>query len=98
MEAVQPLVGEMLGIEVAPIDYVDDGLRHAVKIGDFVELEIEDLVSPADGGVERLTGIDHPANSTVTIAQGKRSRVAAFGIEFLGVEKNGHAAPFSWAV
>lgn len=96
MEAMQPLVGEMLGIETAMINYVDDGVRHAVTIGDFVEVEIEDLVSPADGGVERLTGIDHPANSTVTVAQAKRSRVDAFGIGFSGVEKNGHSATFSW--
>ena len=97
MEAVHPLVGEMLGMEAAPIDYVDDGVRHSVKIGEFVELEIEDLVSPADGEVERLTGMAHPANSTLTIAQGRRSRVNAFGIEFSGVDKNAHSAPFSWA-
>ncbi|MGH3146564.1 MAG: hypothetical protein ACRDTR_12260 [Rubrobacter sp.] len=24
----------MLGMEVAPIEYLDDGLRHRVKIGD----------------------------------------------------------------
>ncbi|MGH3147944.1 MAG: DUF1326 domain-containing protein, partial [Rubrobacter sp.] len=33
MEVVASLIGEMLGMEVAPIEYLDDGLRHRVKIG-----------------------------------------------------------------
>jgi hypothetical protein len=34
MEMLAPLIGEMLGVESAPIDYADDGSRHRVKIGD----------------------------------------------------------------
>jgi hypothetical protein len=98
-EVLAPLVGEMLGVEVAPIDYVDEGRRHRVRIGDFVEIEIEDFVPPQtpEGEVSKLTGMFHPANSTLTIAQATRSQVKAFGLEFSNVGKNGHSAPFSWA-
>lgn len=98
-EVLAPLVGEMLGVEVAPIDYVDEGRRHQVRIGDFVEIEIEDFVPPQapEGEVSKLTGMFHPANSTLTIAQAGVSRVKAFGLEFSNVGKNGHSAPFSWA-
>jgi hypothetical protein len=41
MEIVAPLVGETLGMEVAPIEYADDGRRHRVKIGDLVDIEVE---------------------------------------------------------
>ena len=41
-----PLIGEMLGVEVAPIDYVDDGRRHRLRIGDAVDLEIEESRPP----------------------------------------------------
>src|SRR5919205_1872511 len=44
MAALAPLIGEMLGVERAPIEVIDDGLRHTVKIGDAVDFEIEDIV------------------------------------------------------
>src|SRR5512133_3554070 len=39
MEALGPLVGENLGVERAPIDVREDGLRHSVRIGDAVDFE-----------------------------------------------------------
>ena len=97
-EVLASLVGEILGVEVAPIDYVDEGRRHRVRIGDLVEIEIEDFVPPQtpEGEVSKLTGMFHPANSTLTIAQATRSQVRAFGLEFSNVGKNGHSAPFFW--
>lgn len=100
MELVAGLVGENLGVEVAPIEYVDDGLRHYVKIGGFVEMEIEDFVPPQTPGAEptKITGVFHPASSTLTVARATgTSRVSAFGLEFSNAEKNGHSAPFSWS-
>src|SRR5437588_6663365 len=44
MAAVTPLVGEMLGIERAPIEVSHDGLRHSVRIGNAIDFEIEDIV------------------------------------------------------
>lgn len=99
MAMLSPLITEILGMESAPIDYVDDGRHHSVKVGEQIDIEIEDFVSPLNPGgeVERLTGIFHPANSTLTIAKANRSRVEAFGLSFANVGKNGHWAPFSWA-
>lgn len=99
MGMVAPLVGEMLGIEVAAIEYTDDGRHHRLKIGDAVDIEVEDFVPPAnpEGEVSKLTGMFHPANSTLTIARATASRVNAFGLEFSNKGKNGHSAPFSWA-
>lgn len=99
MELLSPLIGEMLGMETAPIEYVDDGRRHRVRIGEFVEIEVEDFVPPQtpEGEVSKLTGVFHPANSTLTMAQATASRVNAFGLAFSNTGKNGHSAPFSWA-
>ena len=44
MAGLAPLVGEMLGVERAPIEVVDDGLRHSVRIGDAIDFEVEDIV------------------------------------------------------
>ena len=56
MAALVPLIGEMLGVETAPVEYVDDGLRHSVRAGDLIDIEIEDFIAPQlrpDGGTLR---------------------------------------------
>jgi hypothetical protein len=98
-EVLASLMGEMLGMVTAPIEYEDEGRRHRVRIGDFVEIEIVDFVPPQtpEGEVSKLTGVFHPANSTLTMAQATASRVSAFGLDLANVGKNGHYAPFSWS-
>src|SRR3954469_19299943 len=44
MAALGGLIGEMVGVERATIEVVDDGLRHSVRIGDAIDFEIEDIV------------------------------------------------------
>jgi hypothetical protein len=91
-----PFVGEMLGMESAEIEFVEDGPRHSVRIGDFADVEVEDFVPEGADEPTRLTGVPHPVSTTLTCARATRSRVRAFGIELDAVGKNGHAAPFSW--
>jgi hypothetical protein len=98
MEALGPLVSENLGVERAPIEIHEEGLRHSVQIGDAIDFEIEDVVpfGVESGEPARLTGIFHPAGSELTISKATRSRISAFGIEYEG--KSGFSAsPFSWA-
>ena len=98
MAALAPLVGELLGVERVPIEIVDDGLRHSVRVGDAIDFEIEDIVpfGVETGEPARLTGIFHPVGSTLTAAEAKRSKINAFGIEYEG--KTGlSTSEFSWA-
>src|SRR5690349_3969136 len=98
MAGLVPLVGEMLGVERVPIEVVDDGLRHSVRIGDSIDFEIEDIVPfGVDTGIPvRFDGMFHPVGSNLTMAEAKRSRISAFGIEYEG--KTGLSqADFSWA-
>jgi hypothetical protein len=98
METVVPLVGEMLGVERAPFEVVEDGLRHSVKIGDAIDFEIEDIVpfGVETGQPVRLVGVFHPAASEFNAAEAKRSRISAFGIEYEG--KTGiSTSEFAWA-
>ena len=98
MEAITPLIGEMLGVERAPIEVVEEGLSHSVKIGDAVDFEIEDIVpfGVETGQPVRLVGVFHPASSEFNAAEAKRSSINAFGIEYEG--KTGISTPnFSWA-
>ena len=97
MEALGPLVGENLGVERAPIEVREDGLRHSVKIGDSVDFEIEDVVpfGVETGEPGRLVGIFHPVGSELTIARATRSHIDAFGISYEGKSAFSHA--FAWA-
>jgi hypothetical protein len=95
---VVPLIGENLGMEVATIEHVDEGLRHRVKVGDAIDVEIEDLVSPfdPDGPLPKLTETRHPANSELTPARTLSARVQGLGLDFSGEGKSGFSTPFSW--
>ena len=98
MAALTPLVGEMLGVERTAIDVVDDGLRHSVRIGDAIDFEIEDIVpfGIETGEPVRFSGMFHPVGSNLTMAEAKRSRINAFGIQYEG--KTGlSTSEFSWA-
>ncbi len=98
MQAMGPLVGENLGLERAPIEVREDGLRHSVRIGDAVDFEIEDVVpfGVETGEPARLTGIFHPAGSELTIARATRSKIDAFGIRYEGKAAMSRSQ-FSWA-
>jgi hypothetical protein len=98
MAGLAPLVGEVLGVERAAIEVEEEGLRHSVRIGDSVDFEIEDIVpfGVETGEPVRFAGMFHPVASDLTMAEAKRSRINAFGIEYEG--KTGlSASEFSWA-
>jgi hypothetical protein len=98
MAAVAPLVGEILGVERARIEVVDDGLRHSVRVGDVIDFEIEDIVpfGVETGKPVRFDGMFHPVGSDLTMAEAKRSKIDAFGISYEG--RTGLSkSEFSWA-
>jgi hypothetical protein len=98
MEALGPLIGENLGMQRAPIEVREDGLRHSVRIGDAIDFEIEDVVPFGAETNEpvRLTGVFHPVGPELTVAHATRSKVDAFGIQYEGnaAFSNSH---FAWA-
>src|SRR6478672_4586631 len=98
MSALAPLVGEVLGVERAAIEVDDDGLRHRVRVADVIDFEIEDVVpfGVDTGRPVRFDGMFHPVGSNLTMAEARRSRINAFGIEYEG--KTGlSTSEFSWA-
>ena len=98
MQALEPLIGENLGVQRAPIEVQEDGLRHSIRIGDAVDFEIEDVVpfGVDTGQPARLTGIFHPAGSELNVAQATRSKIDAFGIQYEG-NAAFSTSQFSWA-
>jgi len=98
MAALAPLIGEMLGVERAPIDIEDDGLRHSVRVGDMIDFEVEDIVPFGidTGRPIRFDGMFHPVGPDLTMAENRRSRINAFGIQYEG--RTGLSkSDFAWA-
>ena len=92
-----PLISEMLGVEKAPIKYSEDGRGHHVRIGDAVDVGVEDFVVPGGQDPVRLTNVFHPSNSTLTVAPAASVRLSTFGIDWGREGQSGFSAPFSWA-
>jgi hypothetical protein len=97
MAGLAPLIGELLGVERAAIEVVEEGLRHSVRIGTAIDFEVEDIVpfGIETGEPVRITGMFHPVGSELTAAEATRSQISAFGIEYEG--KTGLSSAFSWA-
>jgi hypothetical protein len=98
MQALGPLIGENLGVQRVPITVQEDGLSHSVRVGDAVDLEIEDVVpfGVESGEPAQLTGIFHPAGHELTVARAKRSSIDAFGIQY-DAKSAFSRSEFAWA-
>jgi hypothetical protein len=94
MAALAPLIGEVAGLERAPISFAEDGLTHRVTVGNAIDIEVEDLTPPGSSEPTRFENIEHLAAPSVTVARATSSRVSGFGIEFEGTA--GSSAPFAW--
>lgn len=96
--ALGPLLGEFLGVERAAIEVNEEGLVHSLKVGDSIDIEVEDVVSFGNesGQPAQLANIFHPAGTTLTIARANRATVNVFGIEYEG--RGGFSSSdFAWA-
>jgi hypothetical protein len=100
MEALGPLLGENLGAERAAIEFSSDGGSHSLKVGEAIEIEVEDIVpfGSESGEPARMVNIFHPASSDMAMARAKSSRVEAFGMQFANQPgSSGFSTKFSWA-
>ena len=93
-----PLVGEVLGVERARIelDRRRATPRRARRRRDRLRDRGHRAVRRRAGAPVRFAGMFHPAGSDLTMAEARRSRINAFGIEYEG--KTGlSTSEFSWA-
>jgi hypothetical protein len=99
MEALSPLVGELLGAERVALEVSHQNGAHRVKVGDDGEIEVTEVIpfGKEDGQAARLVGIFHPAGDDFAIAKATKSNVSAFGLDFAYEGRSGFASPFAWA-
>jgi hypothetical protein len=92
-----PLIGEVLGVKSAPIDYKAEGKRRSLRIGDIARAEIE-AAAGADGGPPAIQ--NHPLciapGFPAVVARSKHASFHDFGLNLEVSEKNGFYSPFSY--
>jgi len=100
MEALAPLVGEVVGIEKRKISFEKDGSSYSVTAGELVDQALEAVESDLpSGGPIRVENAAHPVSTSLALARATRSTFHAFGIDWDDASgtRNGHFASFSWA-
>lgn len=100
MARLVPLFSRFLGIEVASIQYENNGLKRSVAIAGKLEASIvgvESVVRPGEPLL--ITNTVHPVSSTLALARGTSVNVNMFGLSWNDAtgKNNGHFAPISWA-
>ncbi|HKC19649.1 MAG TPA: DUF1326 domain-containing protein [Candidatus Dormibacteraeota bacterium] len=97
MGGIAPLVGEILGVEQKPMEFRESGHKHHLKIGNDVEIEVEDYVPEGMSEPTKLVGVGHPSNTTLTVARPTTSKITAFGMHFHNSGKSAFSAPYHWS-
>jgi hypothetical protein len=92
-----PLIGEVLGVKTARIEYHAEGRRRSMRLGEIAEAEIEGLPG-ADGGEVPLANLPFRVVPDVALIAAKSTRVRFddYGLHWEFSNKNGFYAPFTY--
>jgi len=97
LAALGPLIGEVMGVRVADIDYRAEGKRRSLKIAGLADIEIEALPGQ-DGGDVTLS--NHPFTPApgfaAVVGKSKRFRYKDHGFEREVADRNGFYSPFAY--
>jgi hypothetical protein len=92
-----PLIGEVLGVRSTDIEYLAEGKRRSVRVGDVAAAEVEGLTgqNDADVTVESIPFTAVPGVA-LTVAKSKQMRFTDHGFRWEVSNKNGFFAPFTY--
>jgi hypothetical protein len=92
-----PLIGEVLGVKAAAIEYRSEGKGRSMRLADFAEAEIEGLAGQ-DGG--DVTIASHPFTAVpgfpAVVAKSKQMNFSDYGLKWEVSSKNGFFSPFAY--
>ena len=95
--SVAPLIGEVLGVRAAPIEYQSEGKRRLMRLGDSAEAEIEGL--PGQDGKD-VTIASPPFTAVpgfpAVVAKSKQMKFSDYGLKWELSNKNGFFSSFAY--
>ena len=97
LAALVPLIGEVLGVKAAVIEYLSEGKRRTLRVGDVADAEIESLPGQ-DGSDVTVANVPFAAVPGVplVVAKSKQMRFSDYGLKWEVSNKNGYFAPFAY--
>jgi hypothetical protein len=97
LAGLAPLIGEVLGVKTASIEYRSEGKRRSLRLGDAGEAEIEGLPGQ-DGGEVTVASAPFVAVPGVPlmVAKSKKMRFSDYGLKSEVSNKNGFYSPFTY--
>jgi hypothetical protein len=97
LAGLAPLIGEVLGVKAAPIEYRSEGKRRSLRLGNVADAEIEGL--PGQDGAD-VTIDNHPFTAVpgfpAVVAKSKQMRFSDYGLKWEVSNKNGFFSPFAY--
>ncbi len=93
--AIGALVGEVLGVGPAPIDYKIEGKKRSLRVADVAEAEVEEVAGAAGQRIEIHNAPLSLANPEIQ-AKTLHARFSDKGLSFSIEEKNSYIAPFAY--
>ena len=99
MAALSGLVGTMLGVESAPIEFTRAGASWTVSASQLVRMAATGATGlNPEAAPLQLTHTGHPAADTFSLARAAGSHVSVFGVSWDDTtgRNNGQYAPFAW--
>src|SRR5215469_649629 len=97
LAGLAPLIGEVLGVKSAQIEYRSEGKRRSLCLGSVAQMEIEGLTGQ-DGGDVTISG--HPFTPVpgfpAVVAKSKQMRFSDYGLKCEVSNKNGFFSPFAY--
>ena len=97
LAGLAPLIGEVLGVKSAPIEYRSEGRLRSVRLGNVAEAEIDGL--PGQDGSD-VTIENHPFTAVpgfpAVVAKSKQMRFSDYGFNWEVSNKNGFFSPFAY--
>jgi len=91
------LIGEVMGVKTASIEYRAEGKRRSLRLGDIAEAEIDGLPGP-DGNDVTVSNVPFAAvpGIPLVVAKSKQMRFSNYGLKCEVSNKNGFFSPFAY--
>jgi hypothetical protein len=97
LAGLAPLIGEVLGVKAAPIEYRSEGKRRSLRLGDVADAEIEGLPGQDGGDVTVDNAPFGPVpNVPLAVAKSKQMRFSDYGLKWEVSNKNGYFSRFAY--
>ena len=97
LAGLAPLIGEVMGVKTAAIEYRAEGKRRSLRLGDIAEAEIDGLPGP-DGNDVTVSNVPFAAvpGIPLVVAKSKQMRFSDYGLKCEVSNKNGFFSPFAY--